>query len=352
MKKVLVILLLFLIPLNVFCKEDTFDTAKSSIVMDLDSGRVLYENNADEERLIASITKIMTCIIAIEQGDLDSDVEAGEEILKMYGTSIYLELNEKMKLIDLLYGLMLRSGNDASVVIAKEVAGTEEKFVEMMNEKAKEIGMTNTTFSNPHGLDEETKNYSTARDMAKLSRYAYKNKTYRKIIGTEEYRVKTDNKSYLWYNRMKLLGDYKYCTGGKNGYTPSAGKTLVTTHKKGNLKITVVTLYDNDEYNNHERLAEYAFDNYSNYDIVDKNDFDLVIDDNKYYVNKSFSYPLTEEEKNNVKVLASIDDSIKSGKVGKVGNINISLNNKTLKKIPLYIKEEKKKENFFTKLFS
>ncbi len=349
MKKVLVILLLFLIPLNVFCKEDTFDTAKSSIVMDLDSGRVLYENNADEERLIASITKIMTCIIAIEQGDLDSEVEAGDEILKMYGTSIYLELNEKMKLIDLLYGLMLRSGNDASVVIAKVVAGTEEKFVEMMNEKAKEIGMTNTTFSNPHGLDEETKNYSTARDMAILSRYAYKNKTYRKIIGTEEYRVKTDNKSYLWYNRMKLLGDYKYCTGGKNGYTPSAGKTLVTTHKKGNLKITVVTLYDNDEYNNHERLAEYAFDNYSNYDIVDKNDFDLVIDDNKYYVNKSFSYPLTESEKDNVKVLASIDDSLNNGKVG---NINISLNNKTLKKIPLYIKEEKKKENFFTKLFS
>ena len=349
MKKVLVILFLFLIPLNAIAEEDTFDTAKSSIVMDLDSGRVLYENNADEERLIASITKIMTCIIAIEEGDLDSEVEAGDEILKMYGTSIYLELNEKMKLIDLLYGLMLRSGNDASVVIAKAVAGSEEKFVKMMNEKAKEIGMTNTTFRNPHGLDEETKNYSTARDMAKLSRYAYKNKTYRKIIGTEEYRVKTDNKSYLWYNRMKLLGDYKYCTGGKNGYTPSAGKTLVTTHKKGNLKITVVTLYDNDEYNNHERLAEYAFDNYSNYDIVDKNDFDLVIDDNKYYVNKSFSYPLTESEKDNVKVLASIDDSINSGKVG---NINISLNNKSLKKIPLYIKEEKKKENFFTKLFS
>lgn len=349
MKKVLVILLLFLIPLNVFCKEDTFDTAKSSIVMDLDSGRVLYENNADEERLIASITKIMTCIIALEEGDLDKEIKAGDEILKMYGTSIYLELNEKMKLIDLLYGLMLRSGNDASVVIAKAVAGTEEEFVKMMNEKAKEIGMTNTTFSNPHGLDEETKNYSTARDMAILSRYAYKNKTYRKIIGTEEYRVKTLNKSYLWYNRMKLLGDYKYCTGGKNGYTPSAGKTLVTTHKKGDLKITVVTLYDNDEYNNHERLAEYAFDNYSNYDIVDKNDFDLVIDDNKYYVNESFSYPLTESEKDNVKVLASIDDSIKSGKVG---NINISLNNKTIKKIPLYINVEKKKENFFTKLFS
>lgn len=349
MKKVLVVLLLFLIPLNVLGKENTFDTARSSIVIDLDSGRVLYENNADEKRLIASITKIMTCIIAIEEGDLDKKVEAGEEILKMYGTSIYLELNEKMKLIDLLYGLMLRSGNDASVVIAKQVAGSEENFVNMMNEKAKEIGMTNTTFSNPHGLDEETKNYSTAKDMAKLSSYAYKNKTYRKIIETEEYRVKTDNKSYLWYNRMKLLGDYKYCTGGKNGYTPSAGKTLVTTHKKGDLKVSIVTLDDDDEYNNHKRLAEYAFNNYSKYSIVDKNDFDLVIDDNKYYVKKSFSYSLTEEEKDNVEVLASIDNSLGSGKVG---NINISLNNKTLKKIPLYIKEEKKKENFFTKLFS
>ena len=349
MKKILVVLVLFLIPLNVFSKEDTFDTARSSIVMDLDSGRVLYQNNADEERLIASITKIMTCIIALEEGDLNSEVEAGEEILKMYGTSIYLELNEKMKLIDLLYGLMLRSGNDASVVIAKAVAGSEDEFVKLMNKKAKELGMTNTTFSNPHGLDEETKNYSTARDMAKLTSYAYKNKTYRKITGTEEYRVKTDNKSYLWYNRMKLLGDYKYCTGGKNGYTPSAGKTLVTTHKKGDLKITIVTLDDNDEYNNHERLAEYIFDNYSNYNIVDKNDFDLVLDNNKYYVKKSFTYPLTESELDNVKVLASIDDSINSGKVG---NIKISLNNKTLKKIPIYIEEEKKKENFFNKLFS
>lgn len=346
MKKMLVLaLFIFLIPVNVLGS----DTARSSIVMDLNSGRVLYENNADEVRLIASITKIMTCIIALEEGDLDSYVKADEEILKMYGTSIYLELNEKMKLIDLLYGLMLRSGNDAAVVIAKEIAGSEEEFVKMMNEKAKEIGMTNTTFSNAHGLDEETKNYSTARDMAKLSRYAYKNKTYRKITSTEEYRVKTDNKSYLWYNRMKLLGDYEYCTGGKNGYTPSAGKTLVTTHEKDDLKITIVSLDDNDEYNNHERLAESTFDLYSNYNIVDKNDFDLVIDDNLYYVKKSFTYPLTLEEKDNVKVLASIDDSIKEGKVG---NIKISLYNKKVETIPLYIKEEKKKENFFTKLFS
>ena len=349
MKKVLVMLLLFLIPLNVFGKEDTFDTARSSIVMDLDSGRILYENNADERRLIASITKIMTCIVALENGNLEKQIKVSDEVLKMYGTSIYLEVGEKMKLIDLLYGLMLRSGNDASVVIAKAVAGSEEKFVKMMNDKAKEIGMTNTTFSNPHGLDEETKNYSTARDMAKLSRYAYKNKTYRKIIGTEEYRVQTDSKSYLWYNRMKLPGNYKYCTGGKNGYTPSAGKTLVTTHKKSDLNITVVSLDDGDEYNNHEDLAENTFDSYTNYNIVDKNNFDLIIDDNKYYINKSFTYPLTDEEKDNVKVLASIDEEMNNGKVG---NLTVSLNNEILKKIPIYIKEDEKKENFFTRIFS
>ena len=345
MKKMLLFVILLLIPLNVFSS----DTARSSIVMDLDSGRVLYENNADERRLIASITKIMTCIVALENGNLEKQIKVSDEVLKMYGTSIYLEVGEKMKLIDLLYGLMLRSGNDASVVIAKAVAGSEDAFVKMMNDKAKEIGMTNTTFSNPHGLDEETKNYSTARDMAKLSRYAYKNKTYRKIIGTEEYRVQTDSKSYLWYNRMKLLGNYKYCTGGKNGYTPSAGKTLVTTHKKSDLNITVVSLDDGDEYNNHEDLAEDTFDSYTNYNIVDKNNFALIIDDNKYYINKSFTYPLTDEEKDNVKVLASIDEEMNNGKVG---NLTVSLNNEILKKIPIYIKEDEKKENFFTRIFS
>ncbi len=346
MKKILVFLIIFLIPLNIYAK----DTATSSIAIDIDSGRILYEKNADEKRLIASITKIMTCIIALENGNLEKDIKAGEEILKMYGTSIYLELNEKMKLIDLLYGLMLRSGNDAAVVIAKEIAGSEEKFVEMMNKKAKELGMNNTKFSNSHGLDEETKNYSTARDMAKLSIYAYKNKTYRKIINTKEYRVKTANKSYLWYNRMKLLNDYKYCTGGKNGYTPSAGKTLVTTHKKNKFNITIVTLNDPDEYNNHKNIAEMIYDNYTKYNILDKNDFDLINDDKSYYIKKSFSYPLTDKEKDQVKVLASIDNNITQGKVG---NVKITLNNNLLKKIPIYLRKEKeKKENFFTKLFS
>ena len=340
MKKFLCFLFLF-IPLNVLALS-----SKSSIVMDMDSKRVLYEDNSHEKRLIASTTKIMTAIIAIEKGNLSHEVKVGDEVLKMYGTSIYLEVNEKMKLIDLLYGLMLRSGNDASVVIAKEIAGSEKKFVELMNKKAKEIGMKDTVFNNPHGLDEVTKNYSTAYDMALLSSYAYKNKVYRKIINTYKYRAKTLNKSYLWYNRNKLLKNYSYCTGGKNGYTPKAGKTLVTTHEKDNLKITVVTLYDNDEYNNHKYLANKTFSLYRNYDLVLKYSFNT----DNYYIKKDFYYPLTIDEKDNVKVLAKVDNKLKKGEVG---NIEVSLGNKTLTTIPIYFQKKKEKStSFFKRLFS
>jgi len=340
--------ILFLFPIQVFALNDT---ARSSIVMDINSGRILYENNANEQRLIASITKIMTAVIALENGKLDDIVTAGDEILKMYGTSIYIEHNEKMRLEDLLYGLMLRSGNDAAVVIAKHISGSEEEFVKMMNEKAKQLGMTNTIFKNAHGLDEETKNYSTAKDMAILSSYAYKNfKEYRKISKTKKKVVQTENKTYLWYNRNKLLNSYEYCTGGKNGYTPSAGKTLVTTAKKDNLEITIVTLKDNDEYNNHKNLAETTFQTYHNYSIVDKKSF--VIEDPKtnstYYIKDSFSYPLTEEEAKKVSILASIDKTIQKGKVG---NVKVKFKEKELTSIPIYSKQEKTKKGFFANLF-
>lgn len=351
MKKVVIYLslfLIFLIPKDIYAITNT---AKSSIVMDLNSGRVLYEKNSDEKRLIASITKIMTAVLAIESERLDEVVTAGDEVLTMYGTSIYIQKGEKMSLRDLVYGLMLRSGNDAAVVIANYLCDNEEEFVKLMNEKAKEIGMTNTTFENCHGLDEETQNYSTARDMAILTKYAYQLEEYRKISGTKEHTVKTEDKTYLWYNRNKLLTEYEYCTGGKNGYTPSAGKTLVTTSKKDNLEIVVVTLYDNDEYNNHRRLADYAFETYQNYLLVDKDNFSIT-DDNingTAYIKESFSYPLSESETKKVKIVAGIDLSIGTGKIG---TVKVTLDSKELKSIPIYLKEEEKKEGFFSRLLS
>ena len=275
------------------------DMSKSSVILDMDTGRILYKNNENEQKLIASTTKIMTAILTIENSNITDIVEVGEEILSMYGTNIYLNVGEEITIETLLYGLMLRSGNDAAVVLAKYIGQTEEKFVMMMNNKAKELGMNNTKFANPHGLDDDTENYSTAYDMALLSIYANKNHIYRKISKTKKYSINSKNKMYLWYNRNKLLQQYKYCTGGKNGYTPRAGKTLVSTASKDSLNLTIVSLNDDNCYNNHRDLYIKYFNKYKNYQIVKKGS--VYKNNNKTYVAaENFSYPMTRKEKENI----------------------------------------------------
>ena len=267
MKK-LIILILILFPINIYA-----DSGRSTVVMDIDSGRIVYSKNMYEKKLIASTTKIMTCILVLENMNLDKEIIVGEEVLSMYGTNIYLEVGEKIKVRDLLYGLMLRSGNDAALTLAINTFGTEESFVKKMNSKAQEIGMKDTIFNNPHGLDDKTYNYSTAYDMALLSKYAYQNKNYRKIISTKKYITKSSIKSYVWYNRVELLNKYKYSLGGKNGYTPKAGKTLVSVASKDDLTYTIVSLDDNDIYNNHRYLYEKYFAKYKKFLIIDKDKF-------------------------------------------------------------------------------
>ena len=231
--------------------------------MEEKSGRILESSDINNKKLIASITKIMTCIIALENNNnLEKVIKVPNEVLKMYGTNIYIEVGEEIKIIDLLYGLMLRSGNDAALTLAIATAGSEENFVKLMNKKAQELGMNNTIFNNPHGLDEDTKNYSTAYDMSLLARYAYKNKIYRKIIKTKKYTCKSSIKSYLWYNRVSILNNYKYSLGGKNGYTPKAGKTLVSYAKKDNMTLIGVSLHDSNIYDTHENLFEKNFKKY------------------------------------------------------------------------------------------
>lgn len=337
MKKI-IILIIILFTINV--------SATNTIVMDLDSERILYENNAYEQRLIASITKIMTFIVGYEYGEmlLDEEVEANEEILSMYGTSIYLNYKEKMTLRDLLYGLILRSGNDAAVVIANYIGGTEDAFVKLMNNKAKDIGMHNTVFRNSHGLDEKTKNYSTAYDMALLSSYAYKIPFYREVSGTKYYDTKTLNKAYSWINRNNLLFLYKNCTGGKTGYTPSAGKTLVSTASKNNLNLTIVSLNDANHYVNHQNLYEEYLDKYQNYTLIDKN----IFNNNSQYKNKNLYiledvyYPVKENEIN--KLTYNIDLENKY--------IEVLLKDKVVLKKKIYSKDKKEnnKESFFQKI--
>ena len=353
MKKVIFLFLILII----FPKTTLVisDTAKSSIVMDLDSGRILYQKDSNTERLIASTTKIMTFLIAMiyASDKLDSKVIVGEEVLKMYGTSMYLSLNEEVTLKDLLYGLMLRSGNDASVVIATYVSGNVDDFVYLMNEKAKEIGMNNTTFKNPHGLDEETKNYSTAYDMAILTRYLYSNyHLYKEISGTKYYDFSSNQKAYSLVNRSKIIFTYQYITSCKNGYTPLAGKSLVTTASKNNLNLLIVTLDDSDIYANHQNLYEYFFQNYESYQILNKDNF--KVDGNlfkeNYYIKNSFSYPLTKEEKDNlnIKIIVNKQENV-------LGTVNVLLNDKLIHEEKIYqkeIKEEKKKESILKKIIN
>ena len=323
-------------PLNVFA-----DSGHSTIVMDNDSGRILYSNNINSKMLIASTTKIMTCMVTIENISLNKKITVGDEVNKMYGTNIYIKEGEILTVKDLLYGLMLRSGNDAAIVLSKNVFGSYEEFIKKMNEKAEQIGMKNTLFLNPHGLDDDTKNYSTSYDMALLARYSYKNKIFKKIISTKRYVTKSNLKSYDWYNRMNLINNYKYCVSGKNGYTPIAGKSLVSYSSKDNLNLLIVSLDDNDIYENHKNLYNYYFNKYKNYNIVDKDKFkiDKSLVDMDLYIKESFTYPLMDDELNDVSTIIQINNSGKD-----IGRIIIKLDNKIIGTVKIY-KREKKKED-------
>lgn len=329
MKKIL-FLLLFLIP-KVY--------ASNMIAYDMDTKQILYANNIYEKRPVASISKIMTAILAIESNKIDDTLVIGDEINSSYGSGIYIRKGEEIKLIDLVYGLMLRSGNDASFAIAKYVGGSIDNFVKMMNEKAKELGMKNTIYNNPNGLDDNGGNISTVYDMALLTSYAMKNEVYRKITSTKKYKVKTNMNYYSWVNKNKLLFSYKYTTGGKTGYTKIAKRTLVTTASKNNMNIVIVTFNDGNDFINHKNMYEALFKKYKGYNILKVGDVSVVNLKNKnmYYIKENFKYDLTNLDKDNIKIkFEYIDDNIN------IGEIKVYLYDKELYSTEVYIKETKK----------
>ena len=356
MKKFVALFLLFFVfPIQVFAIS-----ASKAVVMDLNSGRVLYDLNKDEPQLIASITKIMTCLITIMYSDLDKTVVVSEDVLKAYGSSVYLEVGEEIKLIDLLYGLMLRSGNDAAIAIANTVAGSEEAFVYLMNEYASTIGMKNTHFVNPHGLDSNgVGNTSTAYDMALLTKVAMQNETFRTIFGTQEYTAKSNLKTYQWEGKNKLFSMYSYTTGGKTGYTDAARRTLVTTASKDHKDLVVVTLNDGNDFNDHKSLYETYFDLYDSVLAIDKENFtiqDAKIKNVEFYVKNDYYALVTDEEKSDLKLDITLYqyDSIYDGI--KIGEAKVMLGDTLLHTESIYAKkievkdEEEEKEGFFSKI--
>ncbi len=259
MKRVIVLLLCILVSHDVVSAIEF--SGRSYVVYDASSNQVLEQKDMNHVQSVASISKIMTAIIVIENASLESEVIVDEIINEAWGSAIYIHIGDVITIQDLLYGLMLRSGNDAALMLAKSVGEDVETFVELMNQKAIEIGMNNTKFNNPSGLDEEDDgNLSSAYDMAILMDYCMDNPIFRKIVGTSSYKRLDGNGT--WTNKNRLLEEYEYCIGGKTGYTTKAKRTLVTLAMQENTELIVVTINCGNDFEFHKDRFIHYFENY------------------------------------------------------------------------------------------
>ena len=254
----------------------------------LSQGVVIEGEEIHRTQSIASITIIMTAIIALENASVDEEIIVNEEAVQQIGSSLYLKINEKYTLFSLLNGLLLRSGNDAAYLIAMHVGGSIEKFADMMNQKAKQLHMNETLFVNPSGLDEtDDGNLLSVYDMALCMEYAMKNPVFQIISSTRQYKAENER---VWINKNRLLNLYENCTGGKTGYTKLSGKTLVTSASLNGFETIVVSFREQDYFYLHKQLHENM---YSKYDSV------LLIPKGNYRIKNK-----TVEIKEDIRILA------------------------------------------------
>lgn len=238
-------------------------SAESAILIDAQSGNVLYEKDAEKIRPMASTTKIMTALVAIEGFDIDMTVKIPPEATGIEGSSIYLCAGEKLTLRQLVYALMLSSANDAATAIAIYCAGSVESFADKMNDTARRIGLSNTHFDNPHGLDSSS-HYTTAADLAKLTAYAIKSPEFKKIVSTYKMEIPLgeNNNARLLVNHNKLLRSYDGAIGVKTGFTKKSGRCLVSAAERNGITLIAVTLNAPDDWRDHTAMLDYGFENY------------------------------------------------------------------------------------------
>lgn len=255
--------------------------ADGAIVMEASTGLILYEKNIDKTYYPASITKIMTVLLALENSNLGDIVTVSKNAvydIEMDSSKLWIDVGEQLTMQQCLYGILLESANDVAYAVAEHIAGSMPAFVDMMNEKAKSLGCKNTHFTNPHGLPDDD-HYTTPYDMALITREAMKNETFRKIFSTRTYQIPPTNVQpetrYLRNHHKLILGEgYKYdgCIGGKTGYTSKAKYTLVTVAKRGDLELICVIMRDDisaHQYTDTQKLLDYGYDNFSIYSIAD-----------------------------------------------------------------------------------
>ena len=286
MRKLLIILLLLFVPVSV-------EAASSYAVVDAQTGRVLMGEAEDARHPIASLTKMWTALIAIEEGNLNDTVTISKRAVYSEGSSIYLQEGDQYKLEELLYGLMLRSGNDAATAIAEHVGGSVEGFVKLMNDKAVLHGLTGTTFANPSGLHHET-HLSTAADTARMLQIAMENETFRKIASTVVY----NGSRTAWRNKHKLLADNVGAVAGKTGYTKVAGRTLATYFERDEKAFVVVTINESNDWEMHKLMADTVENLYKQYTLVETGEY--LIPNATIKIEKPITLLLTEQERENI----------------------------------------------------
>ncbi len=319
-------------------------SGKSMCVIEKDSGRILYYKNENEKLPMASTTKIMTAITVLQHtNNLDEYITVDDASIGVEGTSIYLRQGEILSVKDLLYGLMLRSGNDAATALACHVGGSVEGFADMMNELAQSIGATNSHFANPHGLD-NAEHYTTAYDLALITAYALDNPIFKEIVSTKSYQIEATNKSEKRYltNKNRLLSSLQGCCGVKTGYTSKAGRCLVSACERGNLTTVCVVLNCGPMFEESAALLNASFNDYENVKIIDKNKEiynEYILDENQgklyLYTDEDYYYPLAkgEFEKLRLEYNVSLDTATEGDEVGK---IDIFFDNCLLKSLKLY----------------
>ena len=286
---------------NVFA-EDSEEApnikSEAAILIDENSGRVLYEKNSDKTMYPASLTKVATAIYAIEKGKLDDIVTVSQNARNTDGTRVYLEEGEKVPLKKLIQGMLINSGNDAAVAIAEHLDGSEEEFANSINAYLKEIGLQNTNFKNPHGLFNPD-HTTTARDLAKVTQYAIKNEEFRNIFGMKELNWDGEAWDTTIYTHHKLMRErpYEGVTGGKTGYVDQSGNTLITTAKREDMSVIAVVLKGSNQnavYDDTVELLDYAFTNYKLVSIPKGKEY--ISNNNTFVTTEEYTFPILNNE--------------------------------------------------------
>ena len=311
--------LLCLLPVCRGAKAAPAVAAASAILVDGETGRVLYEKNSHDRHLIASTTKLMTALVAVESGTSPDKKIVVKPEYQAEGSSMYLKAGETLTLRELLYGLLLVSGNDAALAVAGGCAGDVETFVGWMNDKAAELGMADTHFANPNGLDDDA-HYSTAADMALLAREVYHSGELMEIVSTKSVTLGTRALT----NHNKLLWRYEGCLGMKTGYTDAAGRTLVSCARRGDQSLIAVTLKDPDDWVDHAALFDYGFETYTTYTLARKGTeyrpvrvLGSLVPQVEVEMASTVTYPLTGEERVRaaLRLPAQVEAPVKKGAV-------------------------------------